>query len=512
VAKHPEPKRPWLPDILVLAALAAVKLVLHLLTFRNYGYARDELYYIACGEHPALGYVDHPPLVPLLSRLVTRTIGASLPALRILPALAGAGVVFVAGLTARELGGKRFAQVLTALAVIVSNVYLFASGSFTTNAFEQLVWAVALYLLVVIVKRGTPKHWIWLGLVLGLGLMTKHSVVFLCAAVFGGLALSPKRGLLASRGPWIAAVIAALVFLPNVLWEVRNGWPTIEFLRRAEINRMPSVNLGSFLIGQALGLHVLLVPVWVLGLWEAFRGKEARQLSLFGWVYAILFVYFLLSRGKHYYLVPVYPPLLALGAVALERFVTRPRLAWVRVAAPAVLVIGGAVTAPLSLPVLSPEKLIAYADRIVPAASPAPGETKMLPAFQDMFGWEEMVATVAGVYHQLPPDVQKSTPILANNYGQAAAIDFFGAKYGLPKCISSHNNYWYWGPRDYTGEYVLSVGVRRQALESAFQAVAIADTVVHPYVVWYETNQPIYIWRAMKIPLSQAWPQMKLYY
>ncbi len=506
--------RHWLlSGTAVLLYLALAKLIIHLLTNGGYGYHRDELYYIACGNHLAWGFVDHPPLTPLIARLVTSSIGTSLAAIRLLPALAGAATVFVAGRIAKEAGGGLFAQVLTAIAVIIGANYLFFGTILTTNVFDQLLWAVALYLFVVALTRGEPKHWIWLGVVLGLGLLNKHTMVFLGAGLGGGLLLTSERERLKDRWPWVAAAIAFVIFLPNLIWEAQSGWPTIEFLQRAEINRMPTLSPGLFFAGQAWGLHVLLVPVWLIGLWRALRAKDAPWMRPVGVAYVLLFVYFVLTRAKHYYLVPFYPALLAFGAVWIERRVRAPRLRRVKAVVIVLLLAGGALMAPLSLPLLEPEAVIAYADWIQPGTRVVPqGESRMPTAFQDMFGWEEMVATVAEAYHALPHEDRAVAAVSANNYGQAAAIDLFGEDHGLPKAVSTHNAYWYWGPRDYTGEVFLTVGVRPQALSGAFESGVLVGTVDNPYVVWYETDQPIILWRDMKIPLRDAWPRMKLFY
>ena len=506
-------RHPLASGTAILLYLALAKLIIHLLTNGGYGYHRDELYYIACGDHLAWGFVDHPPLTPLIARLVTSSIGTSLAAIRLLPALAGAATVFVAGRIAKEAGGGIFAMFLTGFAVIIGANYLFFGTILTTNVFDQLFWAVALYLFVVILRRGEPRHWIWLGVVLGLGLLNKHTMVFLGAGLGGGLLLTAERKRLKDRWPWIAAAIAFVIFLPNLVWEIQNGWPTIEFLRRAEINRMPTLSPGLFFAGQAMGLHALLVPVWLIGLWRAFRSKNASWMRPVGVAYVLLFVYFMLTRAKHYYLIPFYPALLAFGAVWIERWIRERGLCLVKAVIIILLLAGGVLMAPLSLPMLEPEEAIEYADRINPGTRVVPaGESRMPAAFQDMFGWEEMVAAVAEAYHALPHEDRAVAAVSANNYGQAAAIDFFGEDYGLPKAVSTHNAYWYWGPRHYTGEVFLTVGVRPQALQSAFESGVHVGTIEHPYVVWYETNQPIILWRDMKIPLRDAWPRMKLFY
>ncbi len=502
--------RPPLPPLALglLAGTALAKLVLHLATSGRYGYSRDELYYLACAEHPSIGYVDHPPLVPLLAALLRATIGDSLFAIRLLPAIAGAGIIILAGLMARELGGRRFAQVLAALAVLVAPAYLAMDAIFTTNVFDQLGWACALYLMLRIIRTESPRLWLVLGLVLGAGLLTKHTMAFLAGGLMVGMAISPERRLLTSRWLWSAVGLALAIFLPNLLWQQAHGWPTLEFLARAKINRMPEVDAVAFLRMFAVALHPVTLPIWLLGIYALLRRRPAL-----GWAFVVLLAVFVLGRAKEYYLTPMAALLFPAGAVVIEERI-RPRRRWAQPVIVAILLAGGAATAPFYVPMLGLEGVARYQaqwDRLLRVRKGAGRESIPL-SFSEMLGWEEMVKTVAAAYHRLPPADRDRCAVFANNYGQAAAIDFFGAKHGLPKAISTHNSYWFWGPRDLSGDPMLSTGVRREALQGAYQFVELAAVVKHDHVVWYETNQPVFIWRGIRRPLAELWPQMKLFY
>ena len=503
-------------DTAIILLLALIKLLIHLLTNSQYGYNRDELYYLACGEHLSFGYVDHPPLTPLLAAIIRNTLGDSLFALRLLPALAGAALIFMIGLITREMGGNRYAQVLAAVCGIVTNIYLSMNTIFTTNAFDTLFWAIVLYLMVLILKYNKPKVWILIGIAIGIGLMTKHTMVFLCFGLLVGLLATKDRKFLLTKWPWYAGGIALIIFLPNLLWEISNGWPTIEFLSKAKINRMPAIDPLQFFLSQIYDLNPLLFLVLLVGIYHLLIVKKGERYRLFGWTYVALFVLFVLSKAKVYYLAPIYPVISASGAVLIERIISARKWRWAKSAILAILVVSGIVIAPIGLPILPVDTLAKYIDFWGLAGKSdqenGPVEIQMPGVFADMHGWEEMVATVAQVYNNLPPEEKAQCAVSANNYGQAAAIDFFGKKYGLPKVICSHNSYWYWGPRDHTGEIMITIGVRMQSLKPAYNQVEQAATVKNKYVIWYENNQPVYIWRGIKIPLQKAWPQMRLFY
>ncbi len=500
--------------ILPLAGIVLTKLVLHLVTSGQYGYSRDELYYLACAEHLSAGYVDHPPLVPLVAGLVRATIGDSLLAIRLLPALAGAGTVFLAGVITSQLGGRRFAQVLAALAVVAAPAYLGMNAIFTTNAFDQLLWALALYLVLRILRAETLRLWLLLGLVLGMGLLTKHTMAFLMAGLAVGLALSPERRLLTTRGALTAAAMAGALFLPNLIWQWAHDWPTLEFLARAQINRMPEVNPLIFLWRFAVALQPVTLPIWVLGIAFLLVHKQGRPWRSLGWMFVVLLVIDVIGRAKEYYLVPIAALLFPAGAVVIESWLERRRWEWARPVMIATVLLAGAASAPFYVPILPLEQVVRYKeawDRALHARGAADAEAIPL-GFAEMLGWEEMVATVAEVYHRLPAEERARCAVSGNNYGQAAAIDFFGTKYGLPKSISTHNSYWTWGTHGYSGDPMITIGVRREALAPAYTSVELGAVVQHDHVIWYETNQPVYLWRGIKAPLATLWPQMKLIY
>jgi len=497
----------------LLLYLALAKLLVHLWFSSGYGYFRDEFYYLACGEHLDWGYVDQPPLTPLLALLTRQFLGDSLLALRFLPAVAGALLVLLTGLMARELGGGRFAQCLAATAVIVAPVYLGIDTIFTVNAFDHLFWALGAYIVILILKRQDPKLWLWFGLIAGIGLENKISMLFFGFGLVVALLLTPARKYFLSKWLWLGGLIAFAVFLPYVIWQLHYDWPMLELLERGRLYKNYPLSPLEFLWGQFLEMHPFNLPIWLAGLYFYLVSKPGKPYRLLGWTYVAILVVFLLLKAKAYYLAPAYPMLLASGALVIETFIRERQWNWLKPATVGLLAAGGAITAPFAMPVLPVETYIKYQDFLgIQAPKTEKHKFGKLPqGYADMFGWENMVATVAKVYNSLPPEDRAKCAIFAGNYGEAGAIDFFGKKYGLPKAISGHNNYWLWGPGNHTGEIVITVGPRLEDVKKTFDQVELGATVVSEYAMPYESNLPVFICRKPKMSLKELWPRVKSY-
>jgi hypothetical protein len=495
-------------SLAVAAYFAVAGLLIHVVTNGGYGYFRDELYMLDCGEHLAWGYVDHAPLIGLIAKLSRTLFGESLDGLRLLPALAGALTILLTGLIARELGAGRWGVALASLCSLVAPPYLIFGTLLTMNVFEPLFWMGCVYVLVLAIKRDDPKLLLWFGVLAGVGLENKHSMLFFGFALVAGLLLTSERRLLASRWMWIAGAIALALFLPNLIWQIQHQWPTLEDLanvRRTHknIELTPLAYVGQ----QVLMMLPASALVWGAGLWFLLFHREAKRYRALGWAFLVVLGVMLVLHGKNYYLAPAYPMLFAAGGVFWERLTAR---LWLRIALPAVVAVMGALAAPMALPILSPENLVRYEEAL--GAQPPKtevGHVGRLPQhFGDMFGWEDMVRTVAGVYHRLPPEERAKAAILTGNFGEAGAIDLFGPRYGLPKAISGHQTYYLWGPRQYTGEVVILLQWPRRAAERHFTSVEDGPFVGHPWGM-AEENYTILIGRGMKQPLAQFWPRLK---
>ncbi len=496
--------------VLVLC-ITAGKFLVHLYAGRHYGFFVDELYFLACSRHLAWGYVDQPPLTAAITWLVRALLGDSLPALRFLPAVAGAAEVGLTALIARELGGKRFAQGLAALAALVAPAFLAGDSLLTMNAFEPLFWMGCAYMFIRIVKTGDPKLWVWFGILSGIGLENKYSMLIFGAGIVVGLLLTPERRSLARPWIWIGGAIAFLIFLPNLLWNIQHHFPFLEI--QANVRRSGrDVPLGAvaFFAQEILTMLPLTLPIWLAGLWFFFFSKPGKPFRALGWAWGFTAVVIVTLSPRIYYLFPAFPLLFAAGSVLWEAWLDRPRQHWLKLAYPALMLVMGVIFSPLAIPVLPPQSYIRYTQ--VLHLQPPRIETHRLgplpQLYADQFGWEEMTATVARVYNSLPPEVRTRTAIFGQNYGQAGAIDLFGPKFGLPPAISGHLNYFLWGPRNYTGESMIVMHGSQEDLEQRFASVQKVASVYHPYSMPYEHFDVFYC-RGLRQPLKEIWPQVK---
>jgi hypothetical protein len=490
--------------------LAIAKVLFHLFTSGRYGIFRDELYYLACSEHLDFGYVDQPPLIALIAWIARHTFGESLIGLRLLPALAGGATVWLTGKLAREMGGGRFAQVLAALAVIAAPIYLVLHHWITMNAFEPLIWVGCAWCVVRAINGSEPRYWLLFGILLGLGMENKYTAAFLGLAVFVAVLLTPQRRFLSNSWIWLGALCSLLIFLPNLIWLVRHNFPFLELMHNIrgsgrDVVRGPI----AFIADQAMLMNPILFPLWLGGLFWLFLNRDGSRYRILGWIYTLLLVAFITLKGKNYYLAAAYPMLLAAGAIAFEN-VTRDRGRGTRVIYAGLIVVAACLLAPTVAPVLPVETYIRYQQAI----GLQPPKTENQPIgpvpqhFADEFGWEEMAREVGRVYNELPPEQRAATAIFANSYGQAGAIDFFGKKYGLPKAISNHQNYWYWGPRDYTGESVIVLGSDGTGDREHFDSVEVVGSTFHPYSRRDEHFE-IFLCRGLNATLQEHWPKTK---
>jgi hypothetical protein len=498
----------------VLAGLAAGKLALQFGGIARYGIFRDELYYLACGEHLAWGYVDQPPLIALVAWLVRHTTGSSLVSIRLLPVLAGAAVVFLTGAFTRELGGGRFAQFLAAISVLLGPAYLAFDSFLSMNAFEPLFWLACAWIALRIVKGASPRLWVAFGAVAGLGLENKHTMLVFGFALVAGLILSGEWRVFRSRWIWIGGAIALLVFLPNLLWEARHGWPQIEVVRNAQLYKNIPASPLQFIADQVAFLNPLALPVWVAGAVWLLGSREGKRFRAFGWAYLAVMVVFIIAHGKSYYALPIYPVVMAAGGVALERISEARARSWLRVGFPVLLVVGGLVAVPFGVPVLPVDLFQRYAHAF-PYGQMAKTERDAVEAplpqlYADMFGWDTMARTVAGVYRSLPSAEQQDCAILAGNYGEAGAIDYYGPALGLPKAIGGHNSYYYWGPRGYSGSCMIIFGERSLEFTRYFGDVQVAATTTNPHGMPNEQSVPVYVCRKPIAPLAVLWPHFKM--
>ena len=514
--------------MLIVAAIALAKFAFHCYFNNRYDYFRDEFDYMACGNHPAWGYVDQPPLIPFLIHIWRAIGGDSLRSIRFIPALASSLLVVQTAVLAREFGGRRFALLLSAVTVVVAPQYLSNGSLLGTNCLEPNLWMGCAYFAILAIKRNDPRYWLWFGVVAGLGLEEKYSIAVFGLGIVTGLLLTAQRRVFLNPWIWVGGLAAFLVFLPNLLWNIHYHWPFVELMRniRAE-GRDVVLPLPQYFFQQTLLVHPFTAPIWITGLIAFFVSPRLKAYRALGWCYLTCFTVFFVLHGKNYYLAPIYPMLLAAGAVVIESAIEgrkidgretasleagRHRRAWLKAAIVILLLAAGAHLAPVVVPVLSPDKFIAYMKYLpmkLPVMEHSHARAVLPQWYSDQFGWEEIVAETGKAYNQLSPAERTGCGIFAQDYGQAGAIDFYGPRYGLPPALSGHQTYWLWGPHGYSGDCLIVLDDTRERLEELFDSVEfVGISADNPYAL--EQRIPVFICRGAKFgTLDKVWPKLK---
>lgn len=492
-------------------ALIAIKLLLHGLTARSYGYFRDELYFLDCARHLSWGFVDDAPLTIGLFK-VALWMGGSLSAIRMISALCGAALILVSMALGRELGGGRFAQALAGLGVLCAPILLATNTILSVTCLETVLWTWIAFHLARFLRTGEAKQWLWAGLAAGLALENKYSTLVVLLALLIALLLTPQRRELIRPRLWAGAGIALLIFLPTLLWQIHHHFPVIE--DQENIRRMgKNVVLAPwpFLKQQVMFLNPLLLPLWLAGLVSLMRRAELR---LLGWLYLALLGSMMALHAKDYYVAGMYPMLFAAGGVAFERFFEGPRWRlgrlWPKGVVCSAVVLITAPLAPVLLPLLTPAELATYQVRLGLKAqrTETRQEGVLDQRFGDQFGWPEMTQEVARIYQSLPAEERARTAIYAANYGEAGAINQFGPSCGLPEALCAHQAHSLWGTPAFDGDTVIALGCSREGLEREFRSVQAAAEH-HSEWGMAEENRPIYLCRGVKTPLKELWPSLK---
>jgi 4-amino-4-deoxy-L-arabinose transferase-like glycosyltransferase len=490
-------------------ALAAAATVLHLAYAGRYDIFRNELYYIVCGRHPAFGYADQPPLVPLIAA-ATQVFGLSAWLLRLPGALAAGALVKLTADFAGLLGGGRAAAIIAAAASAMAPALVGMAQITTTATFEPLAWTAFAYFVTRAIVGPPQNHaLLWAGLVAGLALEAKYGLFLWLAGIAIGVAVTPARRLLVTQRAGQGAFIGFAIAVPSLIWQAMHGWPFLAVMLHHTAGHTNFTGTPvRFEIGQALAMNAVLAPLWITGLVAPFatpRLKEARPLAI---AYVVAAALIIVLRGKDYYLFPAYPTLFAIGAVAAGVLTNWLLTPWMLLAAA-----NSAILLPIVLPILDPPRLAAVFERH-PHLRPAPDElagvgAPLTQVFSDELGWRALEQSVAAVYRKLPPEDQRRAAIVGSNYGEAAAIDVYGRADNLPPAISGQDQYYFWGPRGYDGSVVIHINGDPDRWRNFCASVEVAGTFGAPLVMPYENNRPIFICRGLKVPFTEAWEMFK---
>lgn len=485
----PLPRLAWRPLLLISGALVVIAVILA----ERYGYHRDELYFLATGKRLAWGYVDQPPFTPAIARLSDVLFGDSLRGFRFFAAIPVGISVLLTGVAARELGGKRWAQLLAAGAAALTPLFHTPAFMVSTATFDFAFWAAIFVLVLRMLRTNDDRLWIPIGVIAGVGLLNKHTIVFLGVSLAIGFLLTPRRNLLFRPTAALAVVIAVAIWLPNLWWQYQHAWPVFEMSEALNARNGGLLNLILFIPAELALTGVLSVFIWGWGLWWLLRAEEAKPWRPLGIMPLALFAVFVVVGGKPYYLAPVFVVLFAAGAVVVAEQNAR-----IRRIAVACAVVSGIVSAPPSLPLI-PNR---YLDTVI----------GMNAEFGEMYGWPSLADQVAEVYHGLDPQERASTVILTQNYGEHGAIERYGPARGLPGAYSGHNNIWLWARPPATASTVVAVGIAPQRLATWFSSCEVVHTITNPANIDNEENgDPISVCRSLRRPWSQIWTDLRHY-
>jgi hypothetical protein len=522
--------------MVVVWAIALAKLVFHIYFNNRYGYFRDEFDYMSCGDHLQWGYVDQPPLIPFLIHVCRAVLGDSLRSVRFIPALASSLLVVQSAILARELGGRRFAILLSAICTVVVPQYLSNGSLLGTNCLEPNLWMGCAYFAILAIKRDNPRYWLWFGVVAGIGMEEKYSISVFGLGIVVGLLLTEQRRVFLNKWIWLGGLAAFLIFLPNLLWNIHYGWPFVQLIHNIKADGRDVV-LGpvQFFLQQLLLVNPLTLPIWLRGLLFLLFSARLKPYRALGWCYLVCYTVFFVLHGKSYYLAPVYPMLLAAGAVIIEGAIDgwmetrsegqandrptndrpksgRPRLQWLKPVIVVLLLADGVYLSPIVIPILSPDHFLAYAKHLpfkLPVMEHAHARATLPQWYADQFGWQEIVDETAVAWNQLAPEERADCGIFGQDYGQAGAIDFLGRRYRLPKSLSGHQTWFLWGPGKYSGDCMIVLDDNRATLEQLWQRVDYVGTsAANPYAL--EQQIDVYICRGKKFDsLAALWPRVK---
>jgi hypothetical protein len=494
-------------DFGILAFLALAVILLHMLTNGQYGFHRDELLTFTNARHLAWGYVVYPPMTPFLGRVELELFGTSLKGFRLFPAMSQGLVLLLTGLAARELGGKREAQLVAALAAVIAGPSLVSGWFLSYSSFDFLWWVLVAYFVIRLLKSEDSRWWLAIGAAIGLGMMAKYAMAFLVLGVAGGMLLTPARRYLKSPWLWCGAALALLIMLPNLVWQMQHHFVSLEFLKSIHARDIRWGWTNNFLLNQFWKCtSIVTVPLWCAGLWYLFAVPDGKRYRMLGWVYVVRLLTFLVARGRDYYLAPAYPMLLAAGAVWGERWVsslstrsalTVRRTTWIALA------VAGLATVAVTLP-------------IAPLNSAWWRVADHLNGgnFNMQIGWPEFVETVARIRDSLPVQDQARLGILAGDEGETGAINLYGPVYGLPRAISGMNSNWQRGYGDPPPRTVITLGEHRDFVEQNFESCELAGRLTNRYGIENDAvtgYTDVFVCRNLRQPWPNFWQHFRYY-
>nr|WP_294938718.1 glycosyltransferase family 39 protein [uncultured Flavobacterium sp.] len=490
----------YLPIIFILSL---VKLAVHLVANRNYGFHRDELLHLSVSEHLAWGYMEFPPFIAVVGKIAHFIFGYSLSGVRLFPTLAGVAILVLCCLIAKELGGKKNAIMLAGISVLAFVPFFRNHTLFQPVAFDQMFWTLGFYYLIRYFNSKDKKFLIYLGITAGIGLMNKYTFVVWGFGIAGGLLFFERGKAFKDKWLYISGIMALLIVLPNIIWQYTHNFPLFAHLQKLKESQLDEIGPYEFALDQLKMPFTLLISL--IGLGAVFFDKELKKYKSIGIAVLVIFFTMWFLQSKAYYFFAIYPVLFALGAVKTEKLVQK-RPIWNYVVA-VILFVPTIYFIPMATPVLPIEEFVSY-NKLTPEKD---GRIILTGDYADMFGWDEQVKLVDSLYQSLPENERKKCVILAENYGEAGAVKILGDKYNLPDPVSRHGSFWTWGPGEKDGEVFISVGNEEEVVNKLFEENKLIKMVTHKYAIDEENNIPVYLCRKPKKNLHQLWPELEKY-
>lgn len=490
----------YLPIIFILSL---VKLLIHLVANRNYGFHRDELLHLSVSEHLAWGYMEFPPFIAVVGKAAHFIFGYSLSGVRLFPTLAGVAILVLCCLIAKELCGKRNAILLAGILVLAFVPFFRNHTLFQPVAFDQLFWTLGFYYLIKYFNSKDKKFLLYLGITAGIGLMNKYTFVVWGFGIAAGLLFFERGKAFKDKWLYVSGIIALVIVLPNIIWQYTHNFPLITHLAKLKESQLDEIGPYDFALDQLKMPFTLLISL--IGLGAVFIDKELRKYKSIGIAVLVIFFTMWFLKSKAYYFFAIYPVLFAFGAVKTEKLLQKKPI-WNYVVA-VILFVPTIFFIPMATPVLPIEEFVSY-NRLTPEKD---GRVILTGDYADMFGWDEQVKLVDSLYQSLPENEKKKCIILAENYGEAGAIKILGDKYQLPDPVSRHGSFWTWGPGEKDGEVFISVGNEEEVVNKLFEENRLIKMVTHKYAIDEENNIPVYVCRKPKTNLRQLWPELEKY-
>jgi len=490
----------------IILSISILNLLIYIVTlnFTSYGVFRDELYYLACANRPAFGYVDQPPLSIWILAVWKFFLGDSLFVIRLLPAFISSATIFILGLFTLRLGGGKSAVIISTITFMITPIFLGMTTIYSMNVFDFFFWILAAYIFLQISVSTNSNLWYALGIVIGLGLLNKTSMLWLGAGVFIGTLFTPLREELKTKYPYIAAGIALLIFSPYIIWNLTHDLAHLEFMRNAAIRKYGGLTPVSFMLDLVLIFNPLSILIWLPGLFFYFFKKGAGLFRPLGYIWLVTFaILFINWHSKAEYIAPAFQILFAGGAVMIVQWNARIKRLKFALTIPVIAL--SIFLSPLARPLLPVDSFIAYQSALELKATNSEGkQLAELPQFYaDMFGWEELAQNVSKIYQSLPDDERKTTVVYCNNYGDAGAIEYYSKTYPLPQVICPHNNYWYWWDENTKITTAIIIGGNLEDHLESLEQVEVAGVHKTKYAMPYENNLTIFIGRDLKRSLKE---------